>query len=90
MQLPPTLWRAVVARVRGHGRGDFGEVLRRQAGTGVWEEAGKKCTDDMAAEAGYMQEAVVLRAARLAGVRASRWFGLGNGNELEGGEKTGR
>jgi len=77
LQLPPTLWKAVV---RGHGRGGFGEVLRRRAGTGVWEEAGKKWTDDMAAETGGMKEAVVLRPrGSPTSVPAADW-----GRRLEG------
>jgi len=87
--LPPTLWKVVVGRVRVHGRGGFGEVLRRRAGTGVWEEAGKKWTDDMAAETGDMQEAVVLRPRGSPAWRPCQpliWVGDG----LEGGKKTGR
>jgi len=50
--LPPPWWKAVVDTARGHGNGGFAEGLRRRAGTRVWEAAGKKWTEDMAAAAG--------------------------------------
>lgn len=35
--------------VWGQGRGGFGEGFRRRPGAGVWEVAGKKWKEDMAA-----------------------------------------
>lgn len=46
--------------MRGLGRGGFEEGLRRRAGTGVWEAAGKKWTEDMAEWVSKNDEAVAL------------------------------